>query len=55
MPVRGFNVMGVSAGILPFESEHVAYHHLYLLGVTVLAMSTDSRFTHKVWQEEDAS
>jgi peroxiredoxin (alkyl hydroperoxide reductase subunit C) len=25
------------------------------LGVQVLAMSTDSRFTHKVWQEEELS
>ena len=25
------------------------------LGVQVLAMSTDSRFTHKIWQEEELS
>ena len=25
------------------------------LDVTVLAMSTDSRFTHKIWQEEELS
>jgi alkyl hydroperoxide reductase subunit AhpC len=25
------------------------------LGVVVLAMSTDSRFTHKIWQEEELS
>jgi len=29
------------------------YPDLQKLGVTVLAMSTDSRFTHKVWQEEE--
>lgn len=28
---------------------------LQKLGVTVLAMSTDSRFTHKIWQEEELS
>ena len=31
------------------------YEELKALGVQVLAMSTDSRFTHKVWQEEELS
>lgn len=29
------------------------YGDLRKLGVTVLAMSTDSRFIHKIWQEEE--
>lgn len=33
----------------------VKYDELEKLGVQVLAMSTDSRFTHKVWQEEELS
>jgi peroxiredoxin (alkyl hydroperoxide reductase subunit C) len=28
---------------------------LQALGVEVLAMSTDSRFTHKIWQEQELS
>ena len=31
------------------------YEELKALGAQVLAMSTDSRFTHKVWQEEELS
>ncbi len=31
------------------------YDELKALGVQVLAMSTDSRFTHKIWQEEELS
>jgi alkyl hydroperoxide reductase subunit AhpC len=31
------------------------YEELKALGVQVLAMSTDSRFTHKIWQEEELS
>jgi alkyl hydroperoxide reductase subunit AhpC len=33
----------------------VKYAELKKLGVVVLAMSTDSRFTHKIWQEEELS
>ena len=33
----------------------VKYEELKALGVEVLAISTDSRFTHKVWQEEELS
>lgn len=29
------------------------YKELTDLGVTILAMSTDSRFTHKIWQNEE--
>jgi len=31
------------------------HDELKALGVVVLAMSTDSRFTHKIWQEEELS
>lgn len=31
------------------------YDELKALGVQVLAMSTDSRFTHKIWQGEELS
>lgn len=31
----------------------VKYPELKALGVEVLAVSTDSRFTHKIWQEEE--
>jgi peroxiredoxin (alkyl hydroperoxide reductase subunit C) len=31
------------------------YDELRKLDVQVLAMSTDSRFTHKIWQEEELS
>ena len=31
------------------------HDELKKLGVQVLAMSTDSRFTHKIWQEEELS
>lgn len=33
----------------------VKYAELQALGVEVLAMSTDSRFSHKIWQEEELS
>lgn len=33
----------------------VKYPELQELGVQVLAMSTDSRFTHKIWQEVELS
>jgi alkyl hydroperoxide reductase subunit AhpC len=33
----------------------VKYPELKKLGVQVLAMSTDSRFSHKIWQEEELS
>jgi peroxiredoxin (alkyl hydroperoxide reductase subunit C) len=33
----------------------VKYPELRELGVQVLAMSTDSRFSHKIWQEEELS
>ena len=33
----------------------VKYSELKSLGVEVLAFSTDSRFTHKIWQEEELS
>ena len=33
----------------------VLYEELKGLGVEVLAMSTDSRFVHKIWQEEELS
>jgi peroxiredoxin (alkyl hydroperoxide reductase subunit C) len=33
----------------------VKYEELKSLGVQVLAMSTDSRFSHKIWQEEELS
>jgi len=31
------------------------YDELTALGVVVLSMSTDSRFVHKIWQEEELS
>jgi len=31
------------------------YDHLKSLGVEVLSVSTDSRFVHKIWQEEELS
>jgi alkyl hydroperoxide reductase subunit AhpC len=33
----------------------VKYPELKELGVQVLAMSTDSRFSHKIWQDEELS
>jgi alkyl hydroperoxide reductase subunit AhpC len=33
----------------------VKYPEMKKLGVQVLAMSTDSRFSHKIWQEEELS
>ena len=33
----------------------VKYEELQSLGVEVFAMSTDSRFVHKIWQEEELS
>jgi peroxiredoxin (alkyl hydroperoxide reductase subunit C) len=33
----------------------VKYQELKSLGVEVLSVSTDSRFTHKIWQEEELS
>ncbi len=33
----------------------VKYPELQALGVEVLSMSTDSRFSHKIWQEEELS
>jgi peroxiredoxin (alkyl hydroperoxide reductase subunit C) len=33
----------------------VKYPELQKLGVQVMAMSTDSRFSHKIWQEEELS
>jgi peroxiredoxin (alkyl hydroperoxide reductase subunit C) len=33
----------------------VKYPELQALGVEVLAVSTDSRFSHKIWQEEELS
>jgi alkyl hydroperoxide reductase subunit AhpC len=33
----------------------VKYPELKKLGVQVLSMSTDSRFSHKIWQEEELS
>jgi alkyl hydroperoxide reductase subunit AhpC len=33
----------------------VKYPELQKLGVEVLSMSTDSRFSHKIWQEEELS
>jgi peroxiredoxin (alkyl hydroperoxide reductase subunit C) len=33
----------------------VKYPDLKKIGVQVLAMSTDSRFSHKIWQEEELS
>jgi peroxiredoxin (alkyl hydroperoxide reductase subunit C) len=33
----------------------VKYPELQAIGVQVLAMSTDSRFTHKIWQEQELS
>jgi peroxiredoxin (alkyl hydroperoxide reductase subunit C) len=33
----------------------VKYPELQELGVELLAMSTDSRFSHKIWQEEELS
>lgn len=33
----------------------VKYNELQALGVEVLAISTDSRFSHKIWQEEELS
>jgi alkyl hydroperoxide reductase subunit AhpC len=31
------------------------YSQMEKLGVTVLSVSTDSRFTHKIWQQEELS
>jgi len=31
----------------------VKYHELKSLGVEIFAISTDSRFSHKIWQEEE--
>ena len=33
----------------------VKYKDLKALGVEILAVSTDSRFTHKIWQEQELS
>ena len=33
----------------------VKYEEFQALGVEILAMSTDSRFVHKIWQEEELS
>ena len=33
----------------------VKYAELQALDVEVLAISTDSRFSHKIWQEEELS
>lgn len=33
----------------------VKYAELKALGVEIFAISTDSRFTHKIWQEEELS
>ncbi len=33
----------------------VKYEELKSLGVEVLSVSTDSRFTHKIWQEDELS
>ena len=33
----------------------VKYKELKAIGVEVLAVSTDSRFTHKIWQEQELS
>jgi peroxiredoxin (alkyl hydroperoxide reductase subunit C) len=33
----------------------VKYQELQKLGVQVLSLSTDSHFTHKIWQEEELS
>jgi alkyl hydroperoxide reductase subunit AhpC len=33
----------------------VKYEEMKALGIEVLAVSTDSRFTHKVWQEQELS
>ncbi len=33
----------------------VKYEEFKALGVEILAMSTDSRFSHKIWQEEELS
>jgi alkyl hydroperoxide reductase subunit AhpC len=43
--------------VWPTELSAVAvkYPELQELGVEVLSMSTDSRFTHKIWQEEELS
>lgn len=43
--------------VCPTELAAVAVRHgeLKAMGVHVLAISTDSQFTHKVWQEEELS
>ena len=43
--------------VCPTELTAIAavYSELKALGVEVFAISTDSRFTHKVWQEEELS
>jgi alkyl hydroperoxide reductase subunit AhpC len=43
--------------VCPTELIAVAakYAELQSIGVEVLAISTDSRFTHKIWQEEELS
>jgi alkyl hydroperoxide reductase subunit AhpC len=43
--------------VCPTELTAIAavYNQIKALGVEVLAVSTDSRFTHKIWQEEELS
>jgi peroxiredoxin (alkyl hydroperoxide reductase subunit C) len=43
--------------VCPTELASVAarYSELQGLGIELLAMSTDSKFTHKIWQEEELS
>lgn len=43
--------------VCPTELAAIAsrYSEFLALGVAVLAISTDSRFTHKMWQEEELS
>lgn len=43
--------------VCPTELTAIAsvFDNLKSLGVEVLAVSTDSRFTHKIWQEEELS
>jgi alkyl hydroperoxide reductase subunit AhpC len=43
--------------VWPTELAAVAVHYdeLQALGVSVLSLSTDSHFSHKIWQEEELS
>ena len=47
--------IGGEATAVETGSAKRGYEELKALGVRVLAMSTDSRFVHKIWQEQELS